>query len=93
MPVAHEGKPRGGKKSFGALTTMNSNAVSSDRGRSWEMLGYTMNVSSTMLPKRIIITYRYVRMTANAIRCFFKVCSYGFDGVMAILSRIAVWPR
>ena len=57
------------------------------------MLGYTMNVSSTMLPNRIIITHRYVRVNANAICCFFMVCSSSFDGVMAILIRVAIWLR
>src|SRR5215217_8921279 len=72
-PVTQERRPRGGKKSLGALTDMNSRPVSSDRGGSWKTLGYTMNVSNTTAPKRTIITHRYARMTQNAIRCLISL--------------------
>src|SRR5215217_6474186 len=68
-PVTQESKPRGGKKPLGALTDMNSKPVSSDRGGSWKTVGYTMNVSITMAPSRIIITHRDARMIQNDIRC------------------------
>src|SRR5918994_4769652 len=38
-PVTQERKPRGGKKSLGALTDMNCSPSSSDRGGSWKTLG------------------------------------------------------
>ena len=93
MPVSQERIPRGGKKSPGPLTAMNSVAVSSERGTSWKILGYRTNVlSNKMLPNRIIITHRYVRVNANAIRCFFTVCSSRFGGVMATSMHVAAWP-
>jgi hypothetical protein len=84
MPVSQEKKPRGGKKSPGVLTTMNSIVVSKERGASWKMFGYTIKVSSTMLPKRIIITHRYTRANAKAICCLFTVCSSSSGDVTAI---------
>jgi hypothetical protein len=91
MPVSQERIPRGGKKSPGPLTAMNSVAVSSEGGTSWKILGYRTNVSNKMLPNRIIITHRYARVNANAIRCFFTVCSSRFGGVMATSMHVAAW--
>jgi hypothetical protein len=36
---------------------------------SWKTLGYTMKVSITRAPRRVIITHSYAKMIRNVIRC------------------------